>query len=205
MISRVHFVLGAASSLAMLPATVRGDEVTPEPSADQTPSPAPSQRPSPTPQASHTPHVHGSNGITRIPEHRVVEWKMEVLDGPEFRLSAYRGKVVFVNLFATWCGPCNVEQPVVVAFANAHADDTAVVGVDFQEEDNDVRAYRKKFAISYPIAMHRSRFTVPAIFNDRTLIYPTTLVFRADGTLSCAWMGDASRGWFEAERKYALS
>ncbi len=42
---------------------------------------------------------------------------MEVLDSPAFRLSAYRGKVVFVNLFATWCGPCNEEKPVVVAFA----------------------------------------------------------------------------------------
>ena len=193
MISRVRFVLGAASSLAALPAVAREARA------------APSAKPSPEPSASEKPHVHGSNGITRIPEHKPVEWKMEVLDGPEFRLSAYRGKAVFVNLFATWCGPCNVEQPIVVAFANAHPDDTAVIGIDVQEEDNDVRAYRKKFTIPYPIAMHRDRFSVPAIFKETTLIYPTTLVFRLDGTLSCAWMGDVDRAWFEAEREYALS
>ena len=187
MISRVRFVLGAASSLAALPLAARA--------ADRKPKP----------QASDEPHVHGSNGITRIPEHRTVEWKMEVLDGPEFRLSAYRGKAVFVNLFATWCGPCRVEQPTVVAFARAHPDDTAVVGVDIQEEDDTVRAYRKKFAIPYPIAMHRNRFSVPAVFKEQTLIYPTTLVFRPDGTLSCAWMGDQEREWFEAEREFALS
>ena len=195
MISRVRFVLGAASSLAALPLVAHGDEA----------EPAPSAKPSSKPSAPEKPHVHGSNGITRIPEHKVVEWKLEVLDGPEFRLSAYRGKAVFVNLFAPWCGPCNVEQPIVVAFARAHADDTAVIGVDVQEEDNDVRGYRKKFAIPYPIAMHRNRYTVPAIFKGTTLIYPTTLVFRPDGTLSCAWMGDREREWFETEREYALS
>ena len=149
--------------------------------------------------------MHGANGITRIPENRAVEWKMEVLDGPEFRLSAYRGKAVFVNVFATWCGPCRVEQPDVVAFARAHPDDTAVIGVDIHEEDNEVRSYRKKFEIPYPIAMHRGRLTMPSIFKDDSLIFPTTLVFHPDGTLSCAWMGNHSRAWFEAEREFALS
>ncbi len=45
----------------------------------------------------------------------------------------------------------------------------------------------------------------PLVFKEPSLIYPTTLVFRPDGTLSCAWMGDREREWFEAERKFALS
>ncbi|MDQ6941347.1 MAG: TlpA family protein disulfide reductase [Candidatus Eremiobacteraeota bacterium] len=196
MIARVEFVLGAASSLAALPSVVRADEPEPPPSA------APSPSPQPTP--SRKPHVHGANGLIRIPENRPVEWKMEVLDGPEFRLSAYRGMAVFVNVFATWCGPCREEQPVMVAFARAHPDDTAVIGIDVYEADNDVRAYRKKFEIPYPIAIHRSRMTVPAIFKNDSLIYPTTLAFRPDGTLSCAWSGGRTRAGFEDEREYAL-
>jgi hypothetical protein len=53
--------------------------------------------------------------------------------------------------------------------------------------------------------MHRNRFTIPGIFKPGGLIYPTTVVFRPDGTLSCAWKGERSRRWFEAERAYALS
>ncbi len=149
-------------------------------------------------------HVHGPNGVTMIPEHRPVEWTMEVLDGPRFRLSTYRGTAVFCNVFATWCGPCRVEQPDLVAFARAYPDDTAVIGIDIGEEDDAVRAYRKKFDIPYPIAMHRDRHTVPAVFKQG-IAYPTTIVFRPDGSLSCAASGNKSRAWFENERTYALA
>ena len=40
-----------------------------------------------------------------------VEWKLQSLDGEETSLSAFEGKVLFVNLWATWCGPCVVEMP----------------------------------------------------------------------------------------------
>lgn len=40
-----------------------------------------------------------------------VEWKLQSLDGRETSLSAFEGKVLFVNLWATWCGPCVVEMP----------------------------------------------------------------------------------------------
>ena len=68
-----------------------------------------------------------------------------------------------------------------------------------------MRAYRKKFEIPYPIAMNRSRMTVPGDFQERRADFPITLVFRPDGKLSCAWMGSARATWFEAERDFALS
>ncbi len=134
----------------------------------------------------------------------MTDFVLPSLDGPPWSLAEHRGQILLINYWATWCGPCREEQPVVVAFARAHPDDTAVIGIDVHEEDNDVRAYRKKFEIPYPIAMHRGRSTVPAIFKNDSLIYPTTLVFRPDGTLSCAWSGGRSRAGFEAEREYAL-
>ncbi len=157
-------------------------------------------KPEPTPK----PHVHGPNGVTSLPVHRPIAWKMEVLDGPPFDLSAYRGKAVFVNIFATWCGPCRAEQPGLVAFANAHVDDTVVVGMNYEEFDGDVRAYRKTFEIPYPIAMDR-RGDLLGVYKGGRMMFPMTIVFHPDGTLSCAWTGDASREWFESEREAALA
>jgi thiol-disulfide isomerase/thioredoxin len=218
-IQRVHFVLGAAALLGGVPAVARPDELpTPQaapkaesstqPESSKAESGAPPASPKPDgsakPGAAKKPHVHGANGVVTIPEHRPIEWMSDVLDGPDFKLTAYRGLVVFVNVFATWCEPCRDEQPHVVAFARAHVGDTAVIGVDVGEEDNDVRKYRKKFEIPYPIAMDRYDKKVRSIYRNGRMVFPTTLVFRPDGTLSCAWAGDRSRAWFEYERKVAL-
>lgn len=150
-------------------------------------------------------HVHGPNGVTSLPEHRPIAWKMDVLDGPEFDLTVYRGKVVFINVFATWCGPCNSEQPAVVRFAEAHPDDTAVIGMNYEEYDDKVRAYRKKFAIPYPIAMDRQGKILRGVYTGQKMAFPMTIVFHPDGTLSCAWEGDANLAWFESEREAALA
>ena len=158
----------------------------------------------PAPDDDPKTHVHGANGIVSIPEGRPLELKMQVLDGPDFRLSAYAGNVVFLNVFATWCGPCREEQPDLSAFAKEHAADTSVIGLNYREEDNDVRKYRKQFEIDYPIAMDREGRVVPNLA-IKELAVPMTLVVRPDRTLSCAWRGDRYRAWFEREREAALA
>src|ERR1700730_3610328 len=146
----------------------------------------------PRPRQSPGPHVHGANGVVVLTEGRPLEWESEVLDGPRFRLSAYRGKVVFINLFATWCPPCNTEQPDLVAFARAHPDDTAVIGMDIAEFDDTVRKYRKRYDIPYPIAMDRSGRATRGLFSEIAGL-PMTLVIRPDGILSCALSDETDR------------
>ena len=205
---RASFALGWAAAFLALGARASADDVLPQPgspSASPQPVPAASAQPSGKSKPTPKPHVHGPNGVTSLPEHRPIAWTMDVLDGPPFDLSAYRGKVVFVNIFATWCGPCRAEQPAVVAFAKAHASDTIVVGMNYEEQDSDVREYRKKFAIPYPIAMDRGGAILRGVYKGGEMKFPTTIVFRRDGSLSCAWAGDASREWFDSEREAALA
>ncbi len=69
----------------------------------------------------------------------------------------YRGKAVLLNIFATWCQPCCEEQTFLTEAANLYADRAlAVIGINSREPDNTVRLYRKRYAVSYPIAMDRS-------------------------------------------------
>ena len=155
--------------------------------------------------AAKKPHQHGANGIVTVPENRPLELTMQVLDGPDLRLSTYAGKVVFLNVFATWCPPCRAEQPELNAFAAAHPDDTVVVGLNYREEDYEVRKYRGLFRVAYPIAMDRQGRIVPSIFPNHHMLFPMTMVVRPDRTLSCAWRGDRDRDWFEREREAALA
>ena len=73
-----------------------------------------------------------------------IEWKLQSLDGVETSFSAFEGKVLFVNLWATWCGPCVTEMPSIqrlyerfpreeVAFLLVSDEPPDVVG-EFAEE-----------------------------------------------------------------------
>jgi thiol-disulfide isomerase/thioredoxin len=206
---RVSFFTGSAAAFLAVRFGASADDTSPpaspQPPPAQTPPPQPASPPSGKSKPTRKPHVHGPNGVTSLPEHRPIGWKMDVLDGPPFDLNACRGKVVFVNIFATWCASCRAEQPTVVAFARAHADDTIIVGMNYEELDDKVREYRKTFDIPYPIAMDRAGKILRGVYKGDHMMFPMTIVFRPDGTLSCAWAGDADRAWFERERHAALA
>jgi thiol-disulfide isomerase/thioredoxin len=130
---------------------------------------------------------------TALPYDHPLDFKLEVLDGPDFELSKYRGTSVLINIFATWCGPCNHEQPALVAAAQKYAaSGLAVIGVNSAEQDDDVRRYRKKYGITYPIAMDRRGGMVRALevgTSDKHEMFPVSLFIDPDGYLYCMQIG----------------
>jgi thiol-disulfide isomerase/thioredoxin len=146
-------------------------------------------------------HVHGPNGLalsTSMP----LDLTFVIVDGTVFRLADHRDKLVVVNLFASWCGPCNAEAPDVTAFAAAHAADTIVVSVDVGEPPATAREFRVRYDIDYPMASDESATVYKSIGMHA---YPTTLFVRPNGRLACAFVGQLSRDDLEAERRYALT
>jgi thiol-disulfide isomerase/thioredoxin len=123
---------------------------------------------------------------------------MRVLDGPDFNLIKYRGQAVLLQIFATWCGPCNKEMPHTVMAAQEYAPrGLAVIGIDFGEEDNTVRAFRKRYGIPFPIAMDAKGTFVRAleIGNvDASVNFPVTLFIDPNGYLYCDVIGAMSSG-----------
>jgi len=75
------------------------------------------------------------------------------LDGETIRLRDLRGKVVLVNDFASWCGPCLVETPHLVKVFNANAEDVVIIGLNMQESEDAVITYRDDFAVTYPLVL----------------------------------------------------
>ena len=73
------------------------------------------------------------------------------LDGRTVSITDYRGQVVVVNYWATWCGPCRKEQPALDAVAERFAGrGVAFIGVNHRDDPARARAYLKEFGVPYP-------------------------------------------------------
>jgi thiol-disulfide isomerase/thioredoxin len=146
-------------------------------------------------------HVHGPNGLA-LSTKTALDLTFVTVDGSVFDVADHRGKIVVVNLFASWCGPCNAEAPDVTAFAAAHAADTTVVSVDVGEPAAAAREFQIRYGIDYPVASDESASVYKSIGMHE---YPTTLFVRPNGLLACAFVGQMSADDLETERAYALS
>lgn len=86
---------------------------------------------------------------SRAPDFTLVD-----LDGQTIRLADLRGRPVVVNFWASWCGPCVEEFPLLQAAAERHvADGLAVVGIVFQDRSEAARSFMLRNGASWPAAM----------------------------------------------------
>lgn len=76
------------------------------------------------------------------------------LDGRKLSLSDYKGKVVLLNFWATWCAPCRTEIPHFVEMQNRFgADGLEVIGISMDDDANPVRKFAQQFKLNYPVAV----------------------------------------------------
>lgn len=116
------------------------------------------------------------------------------LDGEELGLPDLSGKVVLVNFFATWCGPCRAEMPDLDSLATEYKDrGLVVVAVNLQEDPNKVRSYVELLGLNFPILLDptgeiTSRYAVTAL--------PSTFFIGKDGVLRDINVGPLSKNGF---------
>jgi thiol-disulfide isomerase/thioredoxin len=136
-----------------------------------------------------------------LPYGQRLDLTLPTLDGADFHLLAYRGQAVLLNLFATWCDPCNEEQPLIVDFATRYKSrGLATIGINVKEPDNTVRAYREKFGITFPIAMDRQGTFTKQLkdgASDFSMVLPTSLLVTPKGDLYCYRNGEFGKRGLE--------
>ena len=82
------------------------------------------------------------------------EFSLKNVDGKVVTLASLRGKAVYLNFFATWCGPCNEEAPDITRLAQKYkAKGLATVGIDEQESREKALGFIKQYKLSYTVLL----------------------------------------------------
>ena len=132
-------------------------------------------------------------GVTKIDRAiDATDFTVKSLNGGKYSLKDFRGKVVFLNFWATWCGPCKSEVKDIDLLHDTLKDEAfAVVAVDIQENSKQVKKFMKRNDIDFPVYLDESG-EVAVEYGVNGI--PTTYIIDPDGKVA---------GWAVGPRPWA--
>ena len=123
------------------------------------------------------------------------DFELSDIDGQMHRLSDYRGQVVIVNFWATWCPPCREEMPSMQrVWGTLQKEDVVILAVDVGENEDIVFTFTADYPMDFPLLLDRDSSVIQA-WPVRGL--PTTFVIDTQGRIAYRAVG--SRDWESAE------
>ncbi|MCC7035225.1 MAG: TlpA family protein disulfide reductase [Acidobacteria bacterium] len=132
-----------------------------------------------------------------------MDFTIKHLDGQDVKLSDYKGKVVLLNFWATWCGPCKAEIPGFVELQEQYRNDLVVVGYSVDDTAEKAAAFAKEYEINYPVLLGLGREDVQEAYGPIWGI-PASFLISKDGKVCKKHMGIAPKAVFEKEIKALL-
>ncbi len=117
------------------------------------------------------------------------------LNGAPVSLADYRGQVVLVNNWATWCPPCRAEMPELESYYQAHKlQDFTLIGISAGDTQAQVESFVREYGLSFPMWIDLESAALSAFRNNSL---PSSYVIDKTGTVRLAWSGAISLAMLE--------
>lgn len=125
------------------------------------------------------------------------DFSLPQLNGEQLQLSTYRGKVILLDFWATWCDPCREEIPRFVDLQNKYrSQGLQIIGVSMDDGAEPVRDFYQRFHMNYPVVMGTAK--VGELYGG-ILGLPITFLIRRDGRVYAKHVGATDILVFERE------
>jgi thiol-disulfide isomerase/thioredoxin len=132
-----------------------------------------------------------------------LNYTVKDMNGVDVKLSSFKGKVILLNFWATWCGPCKAEIPHLVELQKQYANDLVVLGMSVDDPVEKLPPFAAKYKINYPVLVGLGREDVQDAFGPIFGI-PVTVFISRDGKMCQRNDGIRAKGQLEETIKALL-
>jgi thiol-disulfide isomerase/thioredoxin len=132
-----------------------------------------------------------------------LDFTLKDMHGVDVNLASFKGKVILLNFWATWCGPCRAEIPSLVELQEQYADDLVVLGLSVDDTADKLLPYAAEFKMNYPVLVGNGREDVQEAFGPLFGI-PVSVIIGRDGIIAKKHSGIATKEQIEREIKALL-
>ncbi|HKS53935.1 MAG TPA: TlpA disulfide reductase family protein [Steroidobacteraceae bacterium] len=156
--------------------------------------------------ASFGPGVHAADRVCNVERKKVnLNFSAKDINGKDVRLSQFKGQVVLVNFWATWCVPCRREIPSLTALYRDYKDRGFVVlGVSVDKEVRLIKPFARTMKMNYPVLIGAGHEEFSEAFGP-FIGFPTSVILERDGTACVRHIGLPSRSLLETQIDALLS
>ena len=133
-----------------------------------------------------------------------LNFTLKNVTGENVALSSYKGKVLVLDFWATWCGPCKVEIPAFVELQKKYgADGLQIVGISIDDTPAELEPYVKDMKMNYPVLVGKGHDDIQDAYGPLVGI-PVSVVIARDGKVCTSHPGLTASDEFEREIKALL-
>lgn len=150
--------------------------------------------------ATVAPSSHAAADVCNVPRKKAnLNFTLKDIAGKDVRLSKYKGQVVLVNFWATWCVPCRVEIPALTSLYRDYKDRGFVVlGVSVDSEVSAIKPFARVMKMNYPVLIGAGREDLSSAYGP-FVGFPTSVLVARDGALCVRHVGMLSKAKLEEQ------
>jgi len=126
----------------------------------------------------------GARGLVGAP---APDFTLSTIGGPNMRLSEHAGRVVMLNFWATWCGPCRQEMPALqTIYSRYEQAGFSLLGINMDAEPDEARRMAESLGVSFPLLVGDAK-SVAQLYDVRAM--PVTVLIDRDGQVRYVHQG----------------